>query len=93
MMKVDSKQESKMRETQTPQTWSESLLTLTRAVMNLDFVPPGDFIYLKNINGNFGAIKVADWLAARLLVQNRETLAESEYVSVDALIAAGWAVD
>ena len=82
-----------MKATQTPQTWSEPLLTLTRSVMNLDFVPPADFIYLKNINGEFGAIKVGDWLSSRLCVQNRETLAVSEYVSVDALIAAGWAVD
>ena len=82
-----------MRATPTPQTWSEPLLALTRAVMSLDFVPPADFIYLKNINGEFGAIKVADWLARRLYVQNRETLVESEYVSVDALINAGWAVD
>jgi len=82
-----------MRATQTRKTWSDSLLQLTRAVMNLEFVPATDFIYLKNINGEFGAIKVADWLASRLCVQNRETLAESEFASVDALIAAGWAVD
>jgi len=82
-----------MRATQTQKTWSDSLLQLTRAVMNLEFVPAADFIYLKNINGEFGAIKVADWLASGLRVQNRETLAESEFASVDALIAAGWAVD
>jgi len=82
-----------MSATQTQKTWSDSLLQQTRAVMNLEFVPPTDFVYLKNINGEFGAIKLADWLASRLRVQNRETLAESEFASVDALIAAGWAVD
>ena len=82
-----------MKAKQTPQSWSDPLLELTRSVMNLDFVPPADFIYLKNINGEFGAIKVSDWLASRLCMQNRETLEESEFASVDALIAAGWAVD
>ena len=82
-----------MKATQTPQTWSEPLRAFTRSVMNLDFVSPADFIYLKNINGEFGAIKVGDWLASRLSVQNRETLAETKFVSVDDLIAAGWAVD
>ncbi len=82
-----------MKATQTPHTWSEPLLELTRSVMNLDFVPPADFIYLKNINGDFGAMKIGDWLAASLCVQNRETLVESEFASVDALIADGWAID
>ena len=31
----------------TPQPWSASLLATTRAVMNLEFVPQCDFIYLK----------------------------------------------
>jgi len=82
-----------MRTTQAQKNWSEPLLELTRKVMNLEFVPSADSIYLKNINGEFGALKVGDWLAARLRVQNRETLVESEFASVDALIAAGWAVD
>ncbi len=85
--------ESKMQAKETPQPWSEALLATTRAVMNLEFVPRDDFIYLKNINGEYGAIKVRDWLASQLCVQNRETSAETVFSSVDALIAAGWAVD
>ena len=65
-----------MKATQTPQIWSEPLLELTRSVMNL--CRPQIFIYLKNINGEFGAIKVADWLASKLCAQNRETFAESK---------------
>ena len=79
--------------TKTPQPWSDALLTTTRAVMNLEFVPRGDFIYLKNINGSYGAIKINDWLASQLCVQDRETSVETVFSSVDALIAAGWAVD
>ena len=82
-----------MQAKNSPQPWSESLLATTRAVMNLEFVPRGDFIYLKNINGSYGAIKIKDWLASQLCVQDRETSAETVYASVDALIAAGWAVD
>lgn len=77
----------------TPQPWSDALLATTRAVMNLEFVPHGDFIYLKNINGSYGAIKINDWLASHICVQDRETSVETVYASVDALIAAGWAVD
>ena len=77
----------------TPRIWSEPLLALTRSVMNLDFVPLAELIYLKNINGEFGAIEVGDWLASKLCVRNRETLVESEFALVDALIAAGWAVE
>ena len=77
----------------TSQPWSDALLATTRAVMNLEFVPRGDFIYLKNINGSYGAIKINDWLASQLCVQDRETSVETVYASVDALIAAGWAVD
>lgn len=82
-----------MQATQVPKKWSDSLIELTRSVMNLEFVPTGDFIYLKNINGGFGTIKVSDWLDCRLCVQNRKTLEEVEFASVDDLIAAGWAVD
>ena len=82
-----------MQTAETTQSWSEPLLDLTRKVMDLDFVPVADFVFLKNINGQFGMISVADWLEARLRVQDRETLAESEFASVDDLIAAGWAVD
>ena len=82
-----------MQAKDTPHPWSEALLATTRAVMNLEFVPRGDFIYLKNINGSYGAIKIKDWLASQLYVQDRETSVETVYASVDALIAAGWAVD
>lgn len=82
-----------MQATHKPQRWSDALLATTRAVMNLETVPMGDFIYLKNINGEYGQIKFPDWLAERICVQNRETSVEAVYDSVDALIAAGWAVD
>ena len=47
-----------MRVKNTPQPWSEALLATTRAVMNLEFVPHGDFIYLKNINGSYQAVEI-----------------------------------
>ena len=77
----------------TPQPWSDALFATTRAVMNLEFVPRDDFVYLKNINGSYGAIKIKDWLASQLCVQDRERSVEMVYASVDDLIAAGWAVD
>ena len=52
-----------------------------------------NFIYLKNINGEFGAITLKDWLATNLCIRNRETAVETVFSSVDDLIAAGWAVD
>lgn len=82
-----------MQATRTPSAWSERLREITRSVMNLEFAPAGDFVYMKNINGEFGEMKVSDWLACRLRVKNRKTQVEVEFASVDALIAAGWVVD
>jgi hypothetical protein len=74
-------------------TWSEQLINETRNVLDLGFVPSDDFVHMKNINGNFRKVGLQNWLDRKLIIKNKETDAEYFYLTVDELIAAGWAVD
>ncbi|MDP3837821.1 MAG: hypothetical protein Q8Q54_02755, partial [Methylococcales bacterium] len=73
--------------------WSDTLIAETRNVLDLGFMPRDDFVYMKNINGNFGKIHITDWMAKKLLIRDSKTDAEYLYATVDELIAAGWAAD
>jgi hypothetical protein len=73
--------------------WSDTLIAETRNVLDLGFMPRDDFVYMKNINGNFGKIHITDWMAKKLLIRDSKTDAEYLYTTVDELIAAGWAAD
>ncbi|MEQ1738962.1 MAG: hypothetical protein ABL884_03560 [Methyloglobulus sp.] len=74
-------------------TWSDQLIEETRDVLDLGFVPVDDFVHMKNINGNFGKINLNNWLARKLIIQDKATDSEYVYATVDELIATGWAVD
>lgn len=74
-------------------TWSDELIEKTRDVLDLGYVPYDDFVHMKNINGNFGKIGLENWLARKLIIQDKRTDAEFIYTTIDELIAAGWAVD
>ena len=74
-------------------TWSDKLLEETRNVFNGDFVPRDEFVYMKNINGSFGKIHITDWLAKKLLIQDKGANIKYSYANVDELIASGWVVD
>ncbi|MGZ3814986.1 MAG: hypothetical protein ACXVA0_24850 [Mucilaginibacter sp.] len=74
-------------------TWPNRLIDETRNVLDLGFVPPDDFVHMKNINGDFGKISLQNWLDRKLIIKNKETDAEYFYITVDELIADGWAVD
>lgn len=74
-------------------TWSDQLIDETRNVLDLGFFPRDDFVYMKNINGNFGKIGLQNWLDRKLIIKNKETDAEHFYATVDELIASGWVVD
>jgi hypothetical protein len=73
--------------------WSDKLIEETRDVLDLGFVPHDNFVHMKNINGNFGKISLENWLARKLLIQDKRIDAEYVYSTVEELIAAGRAVD
>ena len=73
--------------------WSDELIAETRNVLDLGFVPRDEFVYMKNINGQFGTIDVADWAAKKLLIRDSKTDEKHLYSTVDELIEAGWAAD
>lgn len=50
-------------------------------------------MHMKNINDNYGKIRLEDLMDGRLLIQDKETDAEYPYSTTDELIADGWAID
>ena len=74
-------------------SWSDTLIEETRNILDGGFVPRDDFVYMKNINGNYGTILVTDWMNKKWLIQDKENDTEYLYTTIDELIAAGWAVD
>lgn len=74
-------------------TWSEELINYTRDALDLGFVPPNDFVPMKNINGNFGIISLQNWLSKKFIITDRKTRAEYAFNNIEDLIAAGWAID
>ena len=73
--------------------WSDNLINETREVLDLGFVPRDDFVHMKNINGDFGKIGIADWFDRKLIIQDKRSDAIYKYNTVEELITAGWAVD
>lgn len=73
--------------------WSITLIEQTRAVLDLDFAPFGDFVHMKNSNGSYARVRLKDLLDGKYILQDNETRALAIYGSVDDVIAAGWAVD
>lgn len=75
-------------------TWSEKLQEETRTILTEEsFIPSDEFLHMKNINGSFGKIHIADLLAKKLFIRDKETNFNSFYMCVDELIASGWVVD
>lgn len=81
------------REEAMSNAWSDTLIEQTRAVLDLDFSPFGDFVNMKNINGSYGQISLKDLLERKFMIQDRETNAKYIFGTADELIAAGWAID
>ena len=74
-------------------SWSDNLINETREVLDLAFVPRDDYVHMKNINGDFGKISIADWFDRKLIIQDKRSDAIYRYNTVDELLAAGWAID
>jgi hypothetical protein len=81
--------------------WSAELRERTREALDeLAMVPRDEFVYMKNIDGRLGVIRIEDWLARQFIVLVRAfpgdatfMAGEEAFASVDELICAGWAID
>jgi hypothetical protein len=75
-------------------TWSDSLKEATRKALQ-DCWPLSEegCLHMKNNNGSFGTMSSEDLLAEKWLIQDKKTVAEYLYATIDELITSGWAVD
>ncbi|MCF7977135.1 MAG: hypothetical protein K9L82_03815 [Chromatiaceae bacterium] len=74
--------------------WSEGLRKATRDIVcEFNFIPIGDEVCLKNLDGRFGFIAISDLFAGKLRLVDSEDAAETLYDSVEHLLSDGWVVD
>ena len=81
--------------------WSEELREQTREALDeLAMFPRDEFVYMKNVDGRLGVIRIEDWLARQFKVLVRDhpgdmifTTGGTTFANVDELIRAGWAID
>jgi len=76
-----------------PNSWSDNLLKETRNALHDGFVGADGFLHMKNINGDYGEIRLTNLIAGKFLIQDKKTNAEYPYSTTDELIADGWAID
>lgn len=74
-------------------SWSDELISQTRAAIDDCFCAPDGYLHFKNVNRTFGKISVANLLAGKWLLESKAGGSETEFPTIDALIAAGWAID
>ncbi len=73
--------------------WSRELIEETRRALQ---TPPITFdgnLSLKNVDGRFGQVGLCDLTRGILQVADRSSGETYVYETVDAVIAAGWAID
>lgn len=73
--------------------WSDTLIEQTRAVLNLDFAPVGNFVHMKNFNGRYAQLSLSHLINEQYILQDKDTNVSTVYASVDEVIAAGWVID
>jgi hypothetical protein len=75
------------------ENWSDKLLEETRAALNNGFVGPDGFLHMKNINGNYGKIRLEDLRVGKFLIQDKQADAAYQFSSCNEMINNGWAID
>ncbi len=74
--------------------WSEAVIAKTYEILrDKNFMPVLDKMYLKNINRQYAIIQLNDLLADNFILEDADTKEKITFESVEALVAAGWAVD
>ena len=79
-----------------PHTWSDEADARTRDLLTGGSVPMHDFMPMQHIDGRFGAVPLAYAISPAtgpIEVTERKTREVHAYPSLEAMIAAGWAVD
>lgn len=84
---------SRMNKTAMTNTWSEELINITRDSLSLGFIPPSNFVPMKNVNGSFGVISLNNWVSKKFIIVDRDTRVEYFFNNIEDLIMAGWAID
>jgi len=75
-------------------SWSESLKQQTREAVDACWINPATgYLHFKNINCNYGHITALDLMAGRLVVHDEKSEECFTAENVEALLAAGWAID
>jgi hypothetical protein len=75
------------------ENWSDKLLEETRAALNNGSVGPDGFLHMKNINGDYGKIRLEDLWAGKLLIQDKRADTTYQFSTCDEMINDGWAID
>lgn len=73
--------------------WSDSLILLTRQAINDCFIAPDGVLHMKNLNGLYGKISLANLITRQYVVEAKNVDSKYEFCTVDELLDAGWAID
>ena len=75
-------------------SWSIERQNQTREYLeDLAGLPNGDKIHLKNQNGQFGYIKLDDWLHKNWLIHQHDNGESHHFATVEELLKSGWVID
>lgn len=74
-------------------SWSDELISQNRTAIDDCFVSPDGYLHFKNINHSFGKICVTKLLDGKWIIEGKQAGSETVFETIDALIAAGWAID
>lgn len=74
-------------------SWSDTLIAQTRALLEDQPGMPGVSTCMKHIDGRFGVLIAGGATPPGWTLMDRDTGTATSYATVDAIIAAGWAID
>lgn len=74
-------------------SWSSRLSESTRQALQDIPVSPDGLLHLKNLDGCYASIDVLDLIARTYRLRRKSGDGEWTYPDVDAVLAAGWAID
>jgi hypothetical protein len=76
-----------------PKRWSDALRAATRATLGELPILPHGLVHMKHIDNRFATMSLAELLADRYEITAKCDGEVLHFVDVDAVIAAGWAID
>jgi hypothetical protein len=73
--------------------WSATLIGQTREWVDRNAVGAGTMVAVKNVDGRFGICEISMSSGVHFDVHDRRSGQRHHYVSIESLIADGWAID